>query len=464
MGSSFNRTRESGGFCYSNSLTQFSFISIVFVNTLFFSGYYILKDPLAYILYSEGIPLKQAYSITTTANTLLALSALFFGFTLHNCGKQKFSLFIGIMLSVISICLLSIKSLTLSMLAVTFYIVGGGLYFFNIVIFINRLFGDSQVRIRGNYIYQIFVNLGAAVGCVLFLMQLNTVNVFKYCLISGASSLLLFILFYKHIEDEQSSKIDSAKFFLYLIMLFCIVYIALNFEQTTRWIVIASFLVAVTYMIYKSNIESNSALLSFIYLVFLFSIPYWIANTIIFNEFFYFLTKDVSSIHGFSPAILIMIDPIVNAFFGSSILLWQGNRIINHYKNLSYSSFLMTISFVVLCVGLFFTNGNQKISFVYPLITMGLFACSEFLLQTTLNARIRDLLLSQRKNEFLATGMMRSSRAFATVIGYYLMTLTVHANASTSDIRSNLNLYFGMVLIFIISYVCYKLIGKSKLI
>src|SRR3990167_1283056 len=283
------------------------------------------------------------------------------------------------------------------------------------------------------------------------LIKLESTNLFKYWLISGTSSLLLFIFFYQKIEDNDVDKVNYWNLFLYLIALFCVVYIALNYEQVTRWIVLFSFLMATVYLIYKARIESNQAFIFFISLVFLFSIPYWIANTIIFNEFFYFITKDVSSIRGFSSMILITIDPIVNALFGTGILLWQRNRIINHYNNLSYSAFLMTISFIVLCFGLFFSEGKQKINFIYPLITMGLFACAEFLLQTTLNSKIRGLLSLQKSGEFLATGMMRSSRAFATAVGYYLIFLTIPTTQNSNDIHANFDLYLIIILLFISS-------------
>ncbi|MBV9576137.1 MAG: hypothetical protein JO149_05905 [Gammaproteobacteria bacterium] len=443
------------------SHANFSFISMIIINTLFFSGYYILKGPLAFILTTQGISLRQAYSITTSANTLLALSSLFFGFILQNCSKQKFALLAGIFLSVLSIYLLSFKNKELNMFAITLYVMGGGLYFFNIVMFINKVFHDEQARIKGNYIYQIFVNLGGVLGCVLVLMQMNQENIFKYCFILGVLSLSLFISLYKNIDDPSKNKTNLSKFFLYLIILFFLIYAALNFASFLRYVVLFVFLTTVICLIIKAKIESSRALLLFVFLVILFNIPYWIANTIIFNQFFYFLMKNVTPMHGFSPASLIMIDPIVNAIFGSSLLFWQKNRIICHYNNLSYSSLLASAAFMVLCLGLISSAAKEKINFLYPLIALSFFACSEFLLQTTLNSRIRDLLHAQKNNEFLATGMMRSSRAFATVLGYYLILLSAPA-ANPNDAHTNLSLYCIMAVIFISSYLGFTYLNKTR--
>jgi len=447
-----------------SSLLSFSFVSIVLINTLFFSGYYILKDPLAYILHSEGIPLKQAYSITTTANTLLALSSLFFAFTLHNCSKQKLSLLVGITLSVFSIFLLRIKNPIFSMIGISSYVIGGGLYFFNIVMFINRLFADNQTRIRGNYIYQIFVNLGGAVGCILFITQINKLDVFKACFISGTISLALFILLYRFIDNGHNEKVDLKKFYFYLTVLFGIVFCALNFAQMTRYVVFVSFILAAGYVAFNAYIQQNKNLLLFIALVFLFNIPYWIANTVIFNEFFYFLTHDVSSVYGLSPILIITLDPLANILFGLSMFNGQKNSQINHYKNLSYSSFFLLAAFVVLAIGLFFSQ--NKISYIYPVLMMILFACSEFLLQTTLNSKIKDLLANYKKGEFLATGIMRSSRSFATVLGYCLITLTTKDNGVSikNDIHVNFELYLIMILICVMSQIGFRFLRKSQII
>ena len=455
-----SQTRACGA-SRSSPLLHFSFISIILINTLFFSGYYILKDPLAYILNSEGMPLKQAYSITTTANILLAISSLFFGFTLHKVSKQKYSLFVGVALSVLSICLLSLNKPFLSMVAISLYVLGGGLYFFNIVMFINKAFDNAQDRIKGNYIYQIFVNIGAADGCLLFLAELNKINMFKSCFISGVISLLLFIILYKHIENEHDGKSNVLKFYGYLTVLFSVILTALYFTYITRCLVLVSFTVAASWVLYRAYSEQNKNLFLFLCLVFLFNIPYWIANTVIFNQFIYFLMRDVSPIHGISPASLIIVDPVTNILFGNIVFLTQRGSGINPYKNLSYSSLLMMLAFIVLAVGLFFDNGKEKISYFYPLVTMALFACSEFLLQTTLNSRIRDLLLGQKKGEFLATGIMRSSRSFATVLGYYLILLTSNNVPSISnEIHANFNLYFTMGLVCIASFLGYCLLRK----
>lgn len=446
----------------SNPLLSFSFISIILVNMLFFSGYYILKDPLAFILHSEGMPLTQAYSITTTANILLAISSLFFGFTLHNVSKQKYSLLVGVELGVLSICLLSLNQPFLSMVAVALYVLGGGLYFFNIVMFINRVFDNAQDRIKGNYIYQIFVNIGGAVGCLLFLSQLNTANMFKSCFVSGIISLLLFIILYRHIKDAEYEKSNLFKFYGYLIFLFCVILTALFFTYITRYLVLVSFTAAASWVLYRAYVEKNKNLLLFICLVFLFNIPYWMANTVIFNQFIYFLTRDVLPIYGISPVSLIIVDPIANILFGSIVFLMQRGMDVNPYRNLSCSSLLMMVAFIILAIGLFFDTGTERISFFYPLVTMALFACSEFLLQTTLNSRIRDLLLEHKEGEFLATGIMRSSRSFATVIGYYLIILTTTGlPAANNEIHANFNLYFIMGMICCISFFGYLILKKK---
>lgn len=431
-----------------------SFITIIVINTIFFSGYVILKDPLAYILFSEGIPLKQAYSITTTANILLAMCSIFFGFLMNDCGRQKHALLLGTFLCVLSLVLLGFKNYTLTLIAINFYVLGGGLYFFNIVIFLNRLFDHHDGRIKCNYIYQIFTNAGAFIGFILFLTQLNHDNVFKYSLISGIASLVVFTFMYKWIDDGPQLNNNYRKFYTWISVLFGLIFIALRYEEATRICVAILFIIGVIYTLLYAYKEKNKNLLHFMALIFFFSLPFWISSTIFFSEFFYFLQKDVKPILGVTSAsYLILIDPFVNMVFGMALLFWQGRRDINSYNNLSISSLLLLAAFLVLSVGLFLDKNVVKIAIIYPLITLVLFACSEFLLLTTLNATIRELLPSHQKSEFFATGITRASRSFASVFGYFLIAMTASKPGNLgSELSANFDLFSIMVMIFIGSY------------
>ncbi len=441
-----------------SSLAQRSFIFTLLINTLFFSGYYILKDPLAYILQAGGMSLTDAYSITTTANVLLALCSLFFGFVLSGCGRQKHSLFIGVALSVTAIFLLACKIPVLTRLAVTLYIVGGGLYFFSIVIFINHLFDNHATRMRGNYLYQIFVNVGGCIGCSIFLMRMNSAHVFYGCLILGVIALLIFAVTYRSIQDDIAPRpAYFGRFYAGLIVLALLVFTALTLATFTRIFILLSFSLAVGAVILRARHNGNRHLLQFLGLVFLFNIPYWLANTVIATSFFYFLTHHVSRIHGVSPAILMLADPLANTLFGVSLLFCQWGSAIDIHKNLSRSLKLLMVAFVVLAVGLYF-SGNAPLAFVYPLLTIVLFACAEFLLQTTLRTHIRDLLQYEERSEFMATGMLRASRAFATVIGYYLLTATheISFHSNVAAVQPIFWLYFLLFLICLTCYVSYR--------
>lgn len=449
---------------YDNKQKYFTFTCILFINTLFFSGYYILKVPFALILNSEGVPLNEAYSINTTASTLLAICSVYFGVTLHKCAKKIFSLYIGLLFCVISIFILSLKIYSLITLAVALYVLGGGLYFFNLVMFINKQFENAQSRIKGNFLYLIFVNIAGVVGCLLFLSQIHQANVFKYCLISTICALILFTLLYPKMDTDKDEKNKLLSFFGYLLVLFLLILMTLQHTEVMRWLVILTFVFASCYALHLFSHEKDTKLLLFLSLVYLFNIPYWIANTLIYNEFIYFVSNSVSPFWGFSPMLLMLIDPLVNVLFGTLILFWFKKRLI-HKHNLSASIFLMGLAFATLVFGLFINENLHHLSIFFPLTTMILFAWAEFLLQSTLNSRVRDLLSKNSRDEFLGTGILRSSRAFSHVIGYYLITLTITKNHIKNHqvIILNLHLYLSMAAIIIVSILGFAVLRKSKL-
>ncbi|MDX1901965.1 MAG: hypothetical protein SFW66_08190 [Gammaproteobacteria bacterium] len=347
------------------------------------------------------------------------------------------------------------KKTELIPIGIATYVVGGGLYFFNIIMFINKQFIKNQERIRGNYIYQIFVNLGGIIGALLVVSNMDKVNEFKSCFTVGVISLLVALFLYPFMHDDDISKIKIVKFYFYLILLFFIVLFAMHYQELTRIIVLSSFLVASVYVIFLSFAKKNNNLLMFVGLVFAFNIPYWLANTIIFNQFFYFLKNDVSATV-FNPLLIVIIDPLVNILFGIGMLGAQRKSIVNHYRNLTLSSLLLVCAFVILTIGLFFSK--SRINFVYPMLMIGIFACAEFLLQTTLNSKIKDLLAHYKRGEFLATGIMRSSRSFATVLGYFLISFSAkHGGSTVSEVSADFKLYCILLLVCLASFSSFRL-------
>ncbi len=124
----------------------------------------------------------------------------------------------------------------------------------------------------------------------------------------------------------------------------------------------------------------------------------------------------------------------------------------------------MCVAFLILAFGLRLNEHNLKLNFIYPLCTLVLFAFAEFLLQSTLNSHVRGLLSESKKQEFLGTGILRSSRAFAHVVGFYLISYTVKPMASTkNEIRVNFYLYAIIASIFFLSYVGYRAIERKRL-
>lgn len=424
---------------------------IILVNTLFFSGYIILKDPLAYILFSQGMPLDQAYSMTTTANLLLSFFALFFGFFMQGCMDQKHALLLSIALCNVSLILFNQGNSHLILLAMSAYVVGGGLYFFNILIFINRLCQDAPARIRGNYYYRIFTNVGAMLGLGVLISQIQTHHVFAWSLSLSLSAFIVMLLSYPWIAKDKSSFSWKTyfQFYVYLLILFSLTYVAFGFQNDTRWIVMGVFILGLTYAIGRAIYQKHIRLLSLISLIVLLNLPYWLASTVFLNGFFYFLKQDVSPVFGnVASTYLSLIDPFMNVVIGVGMLAFQKKEGGDFYKNIVWGSFALVFAFSILILGIYSGQGLARIHFIYPLLALMGFALAEFLIQTHLNARIRQQLAQDPRAEFYATGIMRSTRAFASAIAFYLMAhASLHHQNLQQDKQAYLSLFLSLLLI-----------------
>ena len=100
---------------------KFSYQWIVAISTVFFAGYFLLKCPLAFVLHREHVSLLQAYSLTTTANILMAVVSIIFGVIFREVRNQKFMLFLGILISTVALFLLRDKNYDALLISIDCY-------------------------------------------------------------------------------------------------------------------------------------------------------------------------------------------------------------------------------------------------------------------------------------------------------------------------------------------------------
>lgn len=417
------------------SSRQYSFKIIAFINAVFFSGYYVIKCPLAYVLQSEGMDQISSYSLSSTANIVFALCSLVFGIALKNFKTQKLALVIGVFFSTLSLMLLSTGITFLIKAAITFYILGGSLYFFSITLLVNKQFDATSERLKGNFLYQILVNFGGFIGELLFLLELNLNNshhLFIYAIAICIFSLIILILNMKSIHDDKTSNKGIKQFFFTLFFLFGVIYFVLQYESMVRTLTVFLFIATVLYIFLKSRKHQNDRpLCQFIGLIILFSIPYWTSYIFMYNEFFDFLSKDVDTIWGFSGNTLLLLNPITNMLFGLLTITPLFSQRLSSYQYLNIGLFLIFGAFLLVTLSVKYSI--HILNPIYPAIAIILYSIAEFLIQSTLNSSVSDLLKSS-KSQVLGLGILRSSRSFAAAIAYYFMTYhgtnTLHYSAS----------------------------------
>jgi hypothetical protein len=446
---------------YTSKSPNFSFNCIVLISAIFFAGYFLLKCPLAFVLHKQHVSLLQAYSISSTANILMAIVSVLLGTFFKENTNQKFFLFLGVLFSTLAIFLLKTFNFIELLCGIGFYVLGGSLYFFNIIIYINKLLADSQTRQAGNYKYQIWINIGGFLGGLLFILEYNNDALLnEYSLFTCIISLLFFALVYRDLKDESFNKKNLGGTAVKLLTLYLFIFICLYFGFATQLISFFVFIIAIGYGLYLANKGNNLNYFTLILLVLFFSVPYWLGYTILFNEFFHLLDKNSYRVYGLTANSIILIDPLANVVFGCFVLKLYQKRASKPLSNLSIGMVFLAVSFIVLVLGLFHADTPQTLLPIYPIITVLLFSCGEFLIQSTLNASVKNL-LTKNENINFSMGILRSSRACAAALGYFFTWLTVREGLMSENIVSvhESHLYIitaGYILVSLAAYYYFK--------
>ncbi|OGT26359.1 MAG: hypothetical protein A3I77_08560 [Gammaproteobacteria bacterium RIFCSPLOWO2_02_FULL_42_14] len=415
------------------------------LNTLFFSGYLILKFPLAYILEKHGVPLQKAYALTTASTTAVALCSLALILILKKYHHQKQIFVLGIALICIATLLLESQKMHCILAGLSAYVLGSSLYFFNFTLMLNKQFSTQKDRLRGNYIAQICLNVGAFFGCIVILLSIGTANHYftmSFCI--TLATLLLSLIGYQFLRQDAVTLRQQSYFFIQLIFLFAIIFMCLQLNEITRWVVLIAFSVATLLALIQAKKHQEKSYFVFIILILLFSLPLWIGNTVIYNQFFIFLHRHVSTWFGIPAIAIIMLDPATNIIFG---LFWE--KITRHHLaqariSLTLGMYLFVIAFGVLAFALWI-NHATSIAIIYPVITLVLFSCAQFLIQPTMHAYINHL-SDHHHHRVFALGILRAIRAVAASIAFYLINTTISTTTAPSW-NQNITLYTSMTAI-----------------
>ncbi len=222
-----------------------------------------------------------------------------------------------------------------------------------------------------------------------------------------------------------------------------------------RFLVFIAFIAAVIYALSYAKRGQNRPYLEFIILVLVFSVPYWVANSILYNQFFYFLDRDVLLFLGLPATMILVLDPLINTVFGILFARFGSDTQKKPLNNLLLGNLLTFFSFGSLSIGVYLASAT-RLNPVYPILAIILFACAQFLIQTTMSAKVSTL-AENKKQMFFGLGVLRSARAFAAIIGFMLMSLT--ASTKTTNLKvemhNNLVLYLSitfLVLLVTLSY------------
>jgi len=457
-----------------NKLTQLkSFRLILFTTFMFMSGYITQRISLTVYLYRCNYNVYESYSIATSYISLFAICSLVWGFISKYLPKQEIIACISVLAISVGLALLSFPQKRIQLAGISFIIIGGSLYFTFTGLLVNQHFDSIIERQQGNHLYQITFNIGAVLGTIV--IGLLPIDQYYVAYRFGSMITLLgFILLLKNAisitgaHTFKSLSSDTMKnLYFSLLSSLLLIYILVEFGNITRLISTIAFVAGCTYIVFESFKEGNTNYLRFLFMLIFCGFPYWVAISIVYSQFTIFLTHQVNStLFGIniSPMMILTLDAIANVIFGYTIYRIYKKYHIQSKTLLMMSLVLTTIAFLFLVVPLYSIMPNQKVSLIYPIMMISIYAVAEFLLLTTLTTQISNLVRDKNKYGIFMS-MEYLGSAFCASIAYYFIhyasKIDVESNISSDSIHLyQIMLIFTLVLTFIFyTFSKFKLIG-----
>lgn len=330
-------------------------------------------------------------------------------------------------------------------LGLSLYTMGGSLYFFNITILLNKQFTRSVSRLKGNYLNQVFLNGGALIGSV-FIVYLTSIknDIFGYSVVVVGFAVLILLFNYKKLAvNEEKQKTGLFLLHVYIIIATISIYFLFLKIQYTETSAVFIFALFFLYVAFYSKVNSDRKLVRFIVLVFLFSLPYWVATVVIYNQFFIMSANFLKKFHGISPMLIILLDPLINVVFG---VIWIR---FNRRKPSAYKSFFWSSFFIITGFFLFSIAIKTEYAFLMSCSMIVLFSCSQFLIQSGMNMLVASVNQTKR-GMLLGLSLLRSVRLPGAFVGLCFIEKTVKVSSynNMGDIYGSLYALLAVFFLF----------------
>jgi MFS family permease len=451
-------------------------------NILFMAGYLALKITLSLYFSDRGMPLAESYAIATGSSALFAVNCIVFSALSRRYFSHRLLLAWGLLLNALAfVCFLS-SHLNLQVLGVALWVVGSGMYVVNLNIIINKMFDGDVLRQHANHLRKLAMELGGIIGVLVVAATLYHFGYGLLYIVCGGMtviSLLSLVLSFSNLYHEPALSSShwswlsstSALRLAYsspVITLLLTYYLLLE-EQMTRYLLTVIFLLLYVGIVVAAVRARKPHYLSFLWLITLCSLIYWLSVTTLYNQFNVFLVHDVTDhIWGWHipPLILLVFDSLSGLIFGAMITAYYVRRPIHTANKLMLGILLIAMAYIILVVGLLLRSHGELLNIGWATGMIVLMAVAMFLISPTLVAQVNQLIAKHEPQEFF-TGMLQMVSAFIIVLAYYFfkMVIPVHGmDDIDSACRLGVNLYGGIAVAALLSAGLFYWLRKVNII
>ncbi len=442
------------------------FSSVLIVNFFFMVGYITLRSSLTLYLKSHDYSATEAFSLVTNTAILLAVCSFSWGFFSRFLPSHERLVTSAVSFVAIGYALVCSSHKNLLPLGLALCVVGSGLYFVNMNLLVNNKFDSSVSRQHGNHLYLMIYNLGGLVGLSGFFATTNIKSIYIFSIVSFFVAFNVIFFLKKPTIKKNTIENNYIIFFLITIGLILLAYLLILYGTITRSLSLLLFSIAIFYVIYLSRKEKQPNYISFIFMLLLCCTQYWLSTAILYSHFTLFLSEHVNNTIGnkpISPMVYFISDPIANILMG--IITYKAYKRYNfaYYKLLSVGVLFVALAFACIVLPSYWCGLANKISFIWPIISIFMLGCSEFLLQSTLYSQVNNFASTLEKCAYFI-GLLRFTSVFASSIAFYLMSATTsHSQAPSTNPHSDLTLYVFMMIQALFASALYFVVCHYKL-
>ena len=453
--------------------SRFAFWAVQSVIVLYLTKQFLITDSLAYS--------------TAASYEALTYGATFIGGILADRYFGIFRVFfVGILFSILGLCLLAFGSQSLCYYSLGLLVVGMGLYMPTTAAMLDHLYEkDNPARESGYFYLYIATNLGGILGPILFgfISQYGSYSLgFFLCAVLLLAMGATYAVSLKNIQflrlDPEKIKAQSftknSVFIVGLLVLASCCFFLIRESELTKDLLLILFVVAIAWILYQVKRDSAEAKKNVLFIllfcavsILFFAVEFQILTSIVTFTRDYvdkkvaFINVPTSAFVSLEPLFVVLLAPTINAFFQK----FKKNKAASSVcRKFAMSFFCLGLSFLILCGAARHHSNTLHLLNPLWLVASAIFmAAGEVLLMPVLLALVTKDSPEHLKNSLV--GFLYLCISFSSYLSGVIANLTKSISAKSAIMgyaQTYSAIFWAMLLISLVLFLSGRFIKRAS--